>query len=115
MLVPIKRFLDGIHKWQLEILKDFDAKKIRFFLINWHRRARKTTLAVNILIKECCKNPNSRYGYITSTYKAAKNIVWTDPNMLKSYLPMDAVEKINESELYVKFTNGSIFSLLWSR
>jgi len=111
MLVPIKRFLDGIHKWQLEILKDFDAKKIRFFLINWHRRARKTTLAVNILIKECCKNPNSRYGYITSTYKAAKNIVWTDPNMLKSYLPMDAVEKINESELYVKFKNGSILSL----
>ncbi len=111
MLIPVKRFLDGVNKWQLEILKDFDGKVARFFLINWHRRARKTTLAINILIRECCKNKNSRYGYITSTYKAAKNIVWVDPNMLKSYLPMDFVEKINESELYVKFKNGSILSL----
>lgn len=111
MLIPVKRFLDGMHKWQLEVLKDFDQRKHRFFLINWHRRARKTTLAVNILIKEACKNANCRYGYITSTYRAAKNIVWTDPNMIKAYLPMDHVEKINESELYVKFKNGSILSI----
>jgi len=111
MLIPVKRFLDGMHKWQLEVLKDFDAKAARFFLINWHRRARKTTLAINALIKECCKNPNSRYGYITSTFKAAKNIVWIDPNMLKAYLPMEFIDKINESELYVRFKNGSILSI----
>lgn len=109
--VPVKKFLDGLHQWQKEVLRDFDARLYRFFLINWHRRSRKTTLAINVLVKESCKNPNSRYGYITSTYKAAKNIVWRDPNMLKSYLPADAVKKINETELYVEFTNGSILSL----
>lgn len=92
-------------------MQDFDAKSARFFLVNWHRRARKTTLALNILIRECVANPKRRYGYLTSTYKAAKNIVWRDPNMLKSYLPDGLVKKFNDSELFVEFTNGSILSL----
>ncbi len=68
-------------------------------------------MAINLLIRECVKHPKTRHGYVTSTYKAAKNIVWRDPNMLKRYLPMDVVKKFNESELYVEFNNGSILSL----
>jgi len=56
-------------------------------------------------------NPKSRYGYITSTYRAAKNIVWRDPNMLKAYLPAELVKKYNDTELFVEFKNGSILSL----
>lgn len=95
----------------MRVLQDFDDKIVRFFLLNWHRRARKTTLALNLLIKEACTNSKSRYGYLTSTYKAAKNIVWRDPNMLKRYVPKEVVKKFNESELYVEFKNGSILSL----
>lgn len=109
--VPVQKFLDGLTQWQKQILKDFDKQSARFFLINWHRRARKTTLAINILIRECVANPKSRYGYITSTYRAAKNIVWRDPNMLKSYLPTELVKKFNDTELFVEFKNGSILSL----
>lgn len=90
---------------------DFDDKVARFFMLNWHRRARKSSLAINVLNRECVKNKKSRYGYITSTYKASKNIVWRDPNMLKSYLVDETVSKINESELYVEYNNGSILSL----
>jgi len=109
--LPIPEFCQGSHRWQREILGDFDEGVRRFFLINWHRRARKTTLAINLLIREAATNPNSRFGYITSTYTAAKNIVWRDPNMLKKYLPDAVVKRKNETELYVEFTNGSILSI----
>ena len=38
----------------------------------------------------------------------AKSIVWRDPNMLQKYLPMELVEKKQETELYVEFKNGSL-------
>ena len=70
-----------------------------------------TTLAINLLIREASTIPNQRFGYITSTFIAAKNIIWRDPNMIKKYLPDALVKRKNESELYVEFNNGSILSI----
>lgn len=92
-------------------MEKFDHKKARFFLLCWHRRARKTTLLINLLIRECVKNPKKVYAYIGPTYTQAKGIIWRDPNMLDSYLPMELVKRKNESELYVEFNNQSILSL----
>ena len=102
------------HKWHLHILKAFDDKTARFFMLVWHRRSRKTTLALNILIRECVKNPKSMYAYVAPTYVQAKNIVWRDPHMLDNYLPKELVKRKNESELYVEFTNGSVLKILGS-
>lgn len=109
--VPIPEFTLNSHRAQRRVLTDFDNQKYRFFMLNWHRRARKTTLAINLLIAEACSKEKSRFGYITSTYTAAKNIVWRDPNMLQKYLPADMVVRKNETELYVEFSNGSILSI----
>lgn len=80
-------------------------------MLCWHRRARKTTLILNLLIRECVKNPKRVYGYISPTYKQAKSIIWRDPNMLDKYLPEGLVARKNESELFVEFTNKSILAL----
>ena len=109
--VPVDLFTQRMTSDQIEVMQDFDSSLTRFFLINWHRRARKSTLLINLLIRECCHHPKERYIYVTSTYKAAKNIIWRDPKMMKAYLPMELVKKVNESELYVEFENGSILSL----
>ncbi|MFA5403247.1 MAG: terminase family protein [Candidatus Omnitrophota bacterium] len=95
----------------MEILRAFDEHKARFFLLNWHRRAHKTTLILNLLIRECIKNPKKIYGYIAPTYTQAKAIIWRDPNMLERYLPADFVKRRNESELYVEFNNGSVLAI----
>jgi len=95
------------HVWQLRGLQKFDSG-IRFLLLNWHRRARKTTLILNILIREAVKKTKSVVGYIAPTYRQAKAIVWRDPNMLSKYLPEELVIKKNESELFVEFKNGSV-------
>ena len=100
--------MESIHPWQIEVLKKFDEAAARFFILCWHRRARKTTLGLNLLIREADKNPRKVYGYIGPTYKQAKAIVWRDPNMLMRYLPPEIIARKNESELYVELLNGSI-------
>lgn len=109
--IPSRQFIEGMHTAQQDVFAAFDAGIARFMILNWHRRARKTTFAINLLIRECIKHPKSRYPYIAPTYKAAKNIVWRDPLMLKQYLPMSQVKRMNESEMFVEFNNGSILSL----
>lgn len=109
--VPSRAFLDTMHEGQQVVLNDFNKHNHRFFLINFARRLRKTTLALNVLIQEACETSKIRVGYITSTFTAAKSIVWRDPNMLKKWIPEGFVKKFNESELFVEFNNGSILSL----
>lgn len=107
--VPVKEFQP--HKWGLDFLRTFDSRLARFFMLCWHRRARKTTHTLNLLIREAIRNPKKVYGYIAPTYVQGKSIVWRDPNMLKRYLPMEHVKNMNESELFVEFKNKSILAI----
>lgn len=70
-------------------------------------------MLLNLLIRECLRNPNSVYCYVGPTYRQAKSIIWRDPNMLFSYLPdrREVPWVSNESELYIKFPNGSILTV----
>lgn len=73
-----------------------------------------TTLIINVLIRECIRNPNSIYSYVGPTYTQARTIVWEDPNMLDRYLP-DKSEfgwKKNETKLHIRFENGSLLRIL---
>ncbi len=78
MTVPNKLFLDRLDRYEKQVLKAFDfiGKLIRFFILEWHRRAHKTTLAINLLIRECCKYPQSKYVYIAPTQVWAREVVW---------------------------------------
>ena len=49
------KFPTGAHEYMLDVLGRFDRKEFRFFMLNWARRHHKTTLAVNLLLKECFK------------------------------------------------------------
>jgi hypothetical protein len=100
-----------MHRWQIDIFRAFDERQARFYLLNWHRRARKTTLGLNLLIREAYTHPGRVYGYIGPTYTQAKSIIWRDPNMLMRYLPDDLIARKNESELFVELKNGSIIAI----
>lgn len=73
-----------------------------------------TTLAINILIRECCRNPKSVYSYVAPSYRQARAIVWDDPQMLDKYLPDKAEVNWtkNEQKLHVKFENGALLRIL---
>lgn len=111
-LEACNRFTDS----ELEVLGAFDRQEARFLIMEWHRRAYKTTLAINLLIRECCKNKLSKYLYIAPTQVWARNIVWDDPVMLWGALP-DKAEigwNANEQRMLLTFQNGSMLKVCGS-
>lgn len=114
--VPNARFLMNapfgrLFDWQLDWLSHFDRGLARFSILEIHRRARKTSTAINLLIRECDRNARSRYVYVGPTFAECRRIVWDDPDMLNLALPDKRVLswKKNEQRMIVKFGNGSVF------
>lgn len=77
----------------------------RFIVLVLHRRAGKTTAAINHLNRDALRYANTKYAYIAPTYKQAKRIVWI---MLKGYVKGVRGIRFNESELTVFYPNGSV-------
>src|SRR3990167_39315 len=76
----------------------------RWIVLVLHRRAGKTTAALNHLQRDALRVPNSRYAYISPTYKQSKNIAW---DLIKHYARNIPGVDFNEAELTVKYPNGS--------
>lgn len=84
----------------------------RFKVHRWHRRARKTTLGLNKLIRAACLSKNETFAYIGPTYKQTSSIVVKDPMMLRRYLPREILRKdFNQSDLSAEFVTGSMLRL----
>lgn len=110
MTIPNKQVNTGWHYWQLEYLNYFDRGLARFGMLEWHRRARKTTLAVNQLVRQACKHAHCKYVYISPTQVQTRALVWDDPLMLTNALPdrRQMNYKLNETKMLVTFANGSM-------
>jgi phage terminase large subunit len=93
-----------------EWAKAFHESDKKLFVLVLHRRAGKTTAAINHLIRECFRNPESeqRYAYIAPTYKQAKTVAW---DILRYYARQVPKTKFNEAELRCDFPNGSRITL----
>jgi len=90
-------------KWAIP----FHETDKRWMVLVVHRRAGKTTAALNYLIYSAIKKPGTNYAYIAPTYKMAKSAAWT---ILKKYTRFLGV-KHKESELSVEFPGGSKITL----
>lgn len=93
-----------LSKPQQTIAKDTS----RFKVVVAGRRFGKTHLA----IREICyqgKEPNREVFYVTTSYRAAKMIVWKP--LKRRLLDLRWVKKINESELSILLKNGTTISL----
>lgn len=114
-MIPNKLFLGRIEWHEKQCLSAFDDPVAlrRFFMLEWHRRAHKTTLLINLLNRECCKYPKSKYVYVAPTQVWAREVVWDDPTMLWDALP-DKAEmdwKPNEQKLLIKYANASMLKI----
>lgn len=84
-------------------------------MLNWHRKARKTTLAINQLIRWAATN-RAPFWYVGPSYGLAKKTVWDDPRMFPQYIPEWNVPnstfiKKSETELRIDFkgSGGQIY------
>lgn len=89
----------------------FHESKKRWNVLVMHRRAGKTVAVVNHLQRSALQTPNSSYAYIAPTYKQAKRIAW---EMFKKYSRNIPGISYNESELIIKYPNGSLIYLFGS-
>jgi len=119
MTIPNDAFIAGAHRHQRVLFNAFDRRRYsrtiapQTFMAEWHRRCRKTTVALNLCIREACRFPNGKYGFIAPTQVMARNILWDDPNMLRAYLPnkREMDWKLNEQKMLVTFANGSLLKI----
>lgn len=118
-MIPNERYIKMLDYHELEMLQAFDAPAtlehpiIRFLHLEWHRRAHKTTLMLNLFNREACKYPKSKYVYIAPTQVWARNVVWDDPVMLWDTLP-DKAEmgyKVNQQKMLITYANGSMLKI----
>lgn len=80
----------------------------RWMVLVVHRRAGKTTAAINFLQRSALSKKNTRYAYIAPTYKMAKGVAW---DILKKYsIFIPGIEQ-RESDLSVVYPNGSKITL----
>ena len=89
---------------QVDIHKRLD--KARFSVCVLHRRAGKTVMAVNQIIKRACQCQLRlpRYAYIAPFLKQAKLIAW---DYFKYYTAPIPGIRVNESELFAELPNGA--------
>lgn len=87
--------------YQLEFL----AAPQRFKIFVVHRRGGKSKTALNEQIRKT-QLKKGIYYYFLPTYRQAKSVIWD--SLVKEHVPLEIVEKINESELAVYYKNGSI-------
>ena len=87
--------------------------KHRWAVLSIHRRAGKSVMCINELIKRALTNDqwNPRYAYIGPTYKQTKSIIF---DYLKYYAGVIPGTKFNEQELSCTLPNGAKISLLGS-
>lgn len=88
-----------------EYQRKFLGAKQRFKIGVFHRRAGKSMTALN---GQICKAMETKgiYYYFLPTYRQAKSVCWDA--LVKNHVPLEIVDKINDSELAIYYKNGSI-------
>ena len=88
--------------------KTIASSNARFKVVAAGRRFGKTYLSIREIAFRA-KEPNKEVFYITTSYRAAKMIVWKP--LKRRLLDLRWVKKINESELSILLKNGTTISL----
>ena len=88
-----------------------NISKHRFSVLVLHRRAGKTVMCINHMIRDAMysKSPNSRYAFISPTFKQGKATAW---DYIKTFAGKIPGVKFNESELRADFPNGARITIL---
>lgn len=101
-------------RWRAEFVDAWDNNaKLRFFMLEWARRHRKTSDALTMLVRDCMMHEDWVSLVVAPFLVQAREIVWDDPKMLFTILPKEehcAWQK-NEQKLMITFPNKSILRL----
>lgn len=101
--------------YQLPLIRAFDNGTRRLVQV-WHRRSGKDITDLNLVIAEMAANVGN-YFYAFPEYAQGKKALWEgigkDGKRYLEYFPKEWIQgKPNDSEMKIKFKNGSIFRVV---
>ena len=117
MSVEVQVALDkfSLRWYQEEIWDAVEEKKSKRILYIASRRAGKDILFWNLAIRQCIKRVCLVF-YVLPTYgqgrKAIFDAIAIDGTKFIDYLPEMLVESINQSDMKIRFKNGSILQII---
>lgn len=102
--------------YQLPFLKSFDSGVFKRFILIWHRRSGKEKTVIQVFPREMIKNVGVYY-YFFPTYAQGKKVLWEgiDKSGMRflDHFPKELIDgKPNDTEMKIKFKNGSIFQVI---
>ena len=101
--------------YQLNFLKAMDEGKKRAVLV-WHRRAGKEIVCFNYMVRQAYWHRVGTYVYFFPTTRLGRRILWDginkDGKRFINYVPKEIISKINEQEMKMTLTNGSIIQVI---
>jgi hypothetical protein len=80
----------------------------QYFVPIWHRRSGKSTSLVNTLF-EHASNPKlkGQFYYFYPEQKKIREHIWDNSEIVRKYLPMSQVAKVDEQRMVIHFKTGS--------
>lgn len=100
--------------YQKPLVEAFDRGYRRLVQV-WNRRSGKDKVDLNLVIREMWENVGNYY-YFYPTYEQGRKALWenrgSDGVRYLDHFPKELVSKINQQQMKVEFTNGSIFRVV---
>ncbi len=103
--------------YQLPLLRAIDSGIKRAVVVS-HRRSGKDKTCINIVAKKMLERVGTYY-YVFPTFTQAKRVIWDgidgDGNRFLDHFPAQLIDgKPNDTEMKLRFKNGSLFQLVGS-
>ena len=103
--------------YQANLFSEFFATQKKRFLVYWHRRAGKDKTYFQIAVAATQEAPGA-YWYMLPKATQARKAIWKgrgkDGVRFLDHIPPEIIKSINNTEMYVEFTNGSLLYVLGS-
>ena len=104
-------------EYQIPILDAIVNKNYKRVLAIWPRRAGKDIVGFNAILRQLLKTVGIYY-YVLPTFAQGRKILWdgitNDGQKIIDFIPKELIESINNSEMKIKFINGSLFQVIGS-
>ncbi len=106
-------------QWQIPLVNAFEKQNFKRIICVIHRRAGKDIAAWNIAVRHALRNPGVNIFYFLPTFSQARRVIWdaslsSGHRIIDHFIPPELVASKNGSTMQVRFTNGSLISLMGS-
>jgi len=104
-------------RYQLDFIEAIEVYGYKRAIQVWHRRGGKDITDLAITIRACLEHIGA-YWHVFPTYSQGKKAMWEgvtkDGKRYLDFIPKESIKRVNNQEMVIEFTNGSIWRVVGS-